>query len=167
MTRLHYFAYGSNMSTRRLRARIPSAVYLATAVLRGHEMRFHKIGSDGSAKCDAFATGDSNHRLFGVLFGITAAEREVLDRYEGRGRGYERKPVVLDLPDGDTVEAFTYYATRIDPALRPFGWYLEHVLCGAREHGLADSHVRLIETTPVIDDPDADRHERELAICLP
>lgn len=164
MKALLYFAYGSNMSTRRLRARIPTARFLSIAALPGHQMRFHKVGRDGSAKCDAFATGDDNHRLAGILFRIPADERPALDRCEGCGNGYERKRVVLELPEGSTVEAFTYYATRIDPALRPFTWYREHVLRGAREHGLAPSHLRRIEETETIDDPDTARHNRELAI---
>jgi hypothetical protein len=162
--KLLYFAYGSNMSTRRLRARIRSASFLSTALLPGHQMRFHKVGRDGSAKCDAYATGDADHRLIGVLFSIDAAERPVLDRHEGCGNGYERKRVVLELPDGSTAEAFTYYATRIAPDLKPFGWYREHVLRGAREQGLALEHIRTIEQVDVVDDPDRDRHNRELSI---
>jgi len=163
---LLYFAYGSNMSTRRLRARVRSADLLSIEALPGHQMRFHKVGRDGSAKCDAFATGDSSHRLFGVLFSIAAAERPALDRHEGCGNGYERKRVVLDLPNGTTAEAFTYYATHIDPALGPFGWYREHVLRGAREHRLAVEHIRMIEQIEVVDDLEPGRHDRELAIYM-
>ena len=163
---LLYFAYGSNMSTQRLRARVGSATLLSTAVLSGHQIRFHKAGRDGSAKCDAFSTGDGNHQLFGVLFSIADTERTVLDRHEGYGNGYERKRVALDLPDGTTAEAFTYFATHIDPALKPFRWYREHVLRGAREHGLSAEYIRLIEDIEIIDDPQSARHDRELAIYM-
>jgi hypothetical protein len=54
-----YFAYGSNMSVSRLVARTPSAQPLGRCALRGHQLRFHKVGGDGSAKCDAFHTGNS------------------------------------------------------------------------------------------------------------
>ena len=74
-----YFAYGSNLSTERLRARVPSA------------------------------------------------------RARGRGR----------LPH----HAFTYHANpaRIDAALRPFDWYKDYVVRGAREHGLPADYIRELE----------------------
>lgn len=49
-----YFAYGSNMSSARLRARVPSCRPIGIAFLPGHELRFHKRSKDGSGKCDAF-----------------------------------------------------------------------------------------------------------------
>ena len=48
-----YFAYGSNLSSARMAARVPSARVVARAQLPGHALRFHKVGRDGSAKCDA------------------------------------------------------------------------------------------------------------------
>jgi hypothetical protein len=50
-----YFAYGSNMSTARLRQRMPSCKPLGTAVLSEHKLRFHKRSTDQSGKCNAFA----------------------------------------------------------------------------------------------------------------
>jgi hypothetical protein len=49
-----YFAYGSNMSTARLRERMPSCKPLGTATLPGHALRFHKRSTDKSGKCNAF-----------------------------------------------------------------------------------------------------------------
>src|SRR5438128_1900656 len=47
-----YFAYGSNMLTQRLKARVPSASPKTVAVLFDHGLRFHKRSQDGSGKCD-------------------------------------------------------------------------------------------------------------------
>ena len=41
--RLNYFAYGSNMSLARLRARIPSAEKVGSFMLREHSLRFHPL----------------------------------------------------------------------------------------------------------------------------
>ena len=161
---LHYFAYGSNMSSPRLQARLSSVELIATATLADHALRFHKVGSDGSGKCDAFSTDQTTHPLPGVVFRIARTELTLLDRFEGRGHGYERKTVDITLPDGSTRQAETYYATRIDAALLPFAWYHEHVLRGAREHGLPVEHTRSIEQVTVIQDRDRQRHQRELAI---
>ncbi len=162
---MHYFSYGSNMSARRLRSRISSVCKIGVGVLAGHQLKFHKVSArDGSAKCDAFDTGDAEHLVFGVVFDISAPDRALLDHYEGLHYGYEARDILVRLEDGTSVVAFTYCATRIDPALRPFDWYLEHVLIGAREHGFAQSYIQQIERIECITDPDAARCARERAI---
>lgn len=80
-----YFAYGSNMSRARLEARVGPCQDRGHAWLDGFDLRFHKRGRDGSGKCDAFATGARTHILHGVLFGMSAAQREALHLFEGPG----------------------------------------------------------------------------------
>ena len=159
-----YFAYGSNMSHRRLRARVPSAEFISLAYLERHALRFHKRGRDGSAKCDAYHTGESNDLVIGVVFRIDPGQRQHLDAAEGLGNGYETKPVSLLTPERTLLEAFTYYATMIDTQLRPFSWYREHVLWGCRENALPPDYIGRIETISCIEDSDAGRANRELAI---
>jgi gamma-glutamylcyclotransferase len=53
---MRYFAYGSNMCSGRLRARV-TCDFVTTAKLAGYQLRFHKLSRDGSSKCDAFRTG--------------------------------------------------------------------------------------------------------------
>ena len=161
---MYYFAYGSNMSYRRLCARVTSAVALSNASLSGYRLRFHKQGRDGSAKCDAQQTGDPAHRVLGVVYDIAAAQKPDLDRHEGVGQGYAITPVRLTLSDGGPIEAYTYTATRIDPQLRPYAWYKEHVLRGALENGLDARYVQDIRAIACLVDPDPKRQTRELAI---
>ena len=52
-----YFAYGSNLCFPRLRARVPGVRALGPALLRGHELRWHKRGTDGSGKCSIVKVG--------------------------------------------------------------------------------------------------------------
>ncbi len=161
---MYYFSYGSNMSTRRLLHRVPSAKKVDVGTLEKHELKFHKIGQDGSAKCDAFETGDPDHELYGVVFLISEQEKPLLDRKEGLGNGYEQKEVKILLNNGTIIEAFTYYATHINPALKPFEWYKEHVLRGARENDLPVAYIRDIENIDPIRDPDTKRYDDELSI---
>lgn len=162
---MHYFSYGSNMSTKRLRARVPSAERVAAAMLEGHALKFHKVSVvDGSAKCDAIETGNPNDFVHGVLFRISPLEKPCLDRNEGLGIGYDEKIVCVRLSDGSSVAAFTYYATRIDPDLKPFDWYKTHVLVGARENGLPPDYVTMIEAVQCVEDTHAQRRARELSI---
>lgn len=162
---LRYFAYGSNMSIRRLRARTPSARRLGSGWLPGHRLAFHKVGRlDGSAKCDALATGDPGHRVHGVLFELAGEDKPALDHAEGLGMGYALKQVLVHHHGGPAVTAFTYVATLTAPGLRPFDWYKEHVLRGARENGLPADYIRHIEAVAADPDPELARRLRELAV---
>ena len=158
-----YFSYGSNMSLARLRARAASARFHTTAILPAHRLQFHKIGKDGSAKCDAEQTGKSQDRIMGVVYEIAGNDKSDLDRHEGLGSGYAEKKVEV-ITDNGTITAFTYFATAIDDSLRPFHWYKQHVLIGARENHLPADYIARIEAVESIDDPDAARQTRELAI---
>jgi gamma-glutamylcyclotransferase (GGCT)/AIG2-like uncharacterized protein YtfP len=158
------FCYGSNMSKRRLQARVPSARFFAVAELPGHRLRFHKAAMDGSAKCDAEETGDPNDRVIGVIYDIADNEKPDLDRHEALGRGYEEKQVELLVAGERRLHAWMYFATRINDSLKPFHWYKDHVLVGARENGLPADYIALIEAVEAIEDPRRSRRERELGI---
>ena len=162
---MKYFSYGSNMSVRRLRARTPSASVDTVASLAGHRLSFRKRSNkDGSAKCDIVATSNPDDMVWGVVFEIDDSEKTYLDNAEGLGYGYEQKEVELDGPDGETLRAFTYYATDIDDGRKPYTWYTEHVLRGARENDLPADYVAQIERVEALEDPDRERHDRELSI---
>ncbi|KRT55112.1 gamma-glutamylcyclotransferase family protein [endosymbiont of Ridgeia piscesae] len=159
-----YFAYGSNMSLRRMTARIPDAHSLGIACLPKHSLKFHKSGRDGSGKCDAYHTGVACDYILGHLYQISREAGQTLDLYEGRGNGYERKSVRLIVPGAGELEAFTYYATQIDAGLAPFDWYKHHVVIGAEEAGLSEDYRREIAVLASVPDPDLERHRREMAI---
>lgn len=158
-----YFAYGSNMSSKRLQARVPSATFYARAMLRGHQLRFHKHSQvDNSAKCDAFETGDPEHLTHGILFQFDADEQAQLDMCEGEG--YKIAQVEVEMEDGTRVEALTYLAILIEPQLRPYPWYKRHVVEGAREHALPADYIAWIEAVETQEDPNPERSQRELMI---
>jgi len=161
---MYYFAYGSNMSLKRIQARVPSAEALANATLTRYQLRFHKCGKDNSAKADAHFTGRNSDQVLGVVYCIDPVEKPYLDNAEGLGVGYECIDVELKLDDGQSVTAFAYVALHIDRGMRPFHWYKQHVLQGALEAGLPDDYVALIHEVSAIDDPDVERHLRETVI---
>ena len=159
-----YFAYGSNMSRWRLEARVACTASPGIASLPGHRLAFHKAGRDGSAKCDAWRTDNPDDCVLGVLYRLDSNALATLDRIEGRGAGYERQSLMVTDSAGLVVTAETYLATRIDMALRPFSWYREHVLRGAMAASLPETYVAGIRSVPAEQDPDSQRHARELAI---
>ncbi|MBY6204550.1 gamma-glutamylcyclotransferase family protein [Halomonas denitrificans] len=162
-----YFAYGSNLMTARLLARCPSARKAGNAILPGHRLAWHKIGSDGTGKCDvvpaAPAIGRAADRVHGVAWRIRRAERPALDFHEELGTGYTAEAVRIRL-NGRTRHARTYRAIPIDPDLRPLDWYKRFVVAGAREHGLPDHWIARLVRTPAITDADLPRRNRNLRV---
>ncbi len=119
---------------------------------------------DGSAKCDVQVTDNPDQRVYGVVYRIAEAEKPGLDQAEGLGFGYEQKNILVGLQDGAVVQAFCYYATKINLQLKPLDWYKEHVLRGARENSLPEAYIRSIEAIDAIPDSNTARSERELSV---
>lgn len=163
----HYFAYGSNMLTRRLKApdRTPSAEFVDTGYTAGRRLTFDKRSRDGSGKCDAEETENETDRVYGVIFEIKCSQRRALDNAEGRGKGYELETVEVITKHG-TVRARTYIATRKERALRPYHWYKALVVAGAVERDLPKSYVEWLRVFESIEDPHADRRTENEALLF-
>ena len=162
---VNYFAYGSNMLTRRLMdpSRAPSAVACGMAAAPGFVVRFHKLGADGSGKCTLVARAGKSVMAHGVLYEVSEADCARLDRVEGvHTGGYVRRSVELRLADDRTVTAMTYVAGAryVDASRVPFDWYRDLVVAGAIEHGLPLSYIDELMRTPVVPDPDPARAAR-------
>lgn len=153
------------MSLLRLEERVPSAARIGMFRLVEHSLRFHKWSKkDGSAKCDALFTGNPDDTVIGALFEIPHDEKGPLDEAEGLGFGYEEKRVTVTDVRGNSVEAFTYYATMTNPSLLPYSWYLHHVIRGAKETGVPSDYLKALSATQSQEDPDRERDARERAI---
>ena len=161
---MKYFAYGSNMFFALLKDRVLSAEKYTIAALKGHVLKFHKISKDGSGKSDAFETKSPDDIVYGVLFEISENEKQDLDSKEGLG--YEEKYVYVNLLDEERgIRAFTYYATdtNINDSLKPYHWYKDFVVSGARENNLPKNYIKLLEREESIDDSDKSRVDKNKA----
>jgi len=161
MPPLHYFAYGSNLHSGRMTARVPSARAVGMAPLPGHVLRFHKHSQvDGSGKCDAHYTGNPDDRVYGAIYAIDPGERPLLDAFEGPGYGIVERQVRVD---GGGLPIFLYCALpdAIADGLQPYDWYHAYVINGAREHGLPEAYVRRLDAITAYPDPDTARADRE------
>ncbi|MEM7564553.1 MAG: gamma-glutamylcyclotransferase family protein [Pseudomonadota bacterium] len=161
---LNYFAFGSNLSSRRLLQRLPQARVHCVATLSHHRLCWRKNDQGQSGKCDIEQTSDPDHLVYGVVYQMTVEEQLELDKYESAGYGYERKEVeVLNL-EGEPIPTFTYYALDILDGQPPFHWYKEHVLRGAIEHDFPQHYIETIRATVSKDDHDSDRIAREVVL---
>ena len=153
------------MSLARLKQRAPSAVYIECYTLYQHDLRFHKAGNDGSAKCNAYFTGDDDDKVVGALFTINQSDKRALDQAEGLGNGYDEKVVRVFAKDGSSQRATTYIASHIGESLKPYSWYVNHVLIGAVEIALPEDYVReKIKVIETIEDKDSSRDKQQRSI---
>jgi len=161
-----YFAYGSNMHPLRLQKRVPSAKPMGVGVLTNYVLKFHKRSVDGSAKCNAFYTGNENDVIYGILYQIeNPEEKTCLDKAEGLGNGYEEIEVSVKIKK-KLVKTFTYIAApdAIDENLLPYDWYKEYVLIGAKHFDLPESYIKKIESIKAVKDPKIGRREKEFGL---
>jgi gamma-glutamylcyclotransferase len=166
MALIHYFAYGSNMLTERLRGRCGSAKVRDVARANDWALNFSKRSQDGSGKATiSKATGS---QVFGVVFDLDERELPELDRYEGKG--YDRRDdfPVLNAGSQEPVSVVTYIASPayINISLKPFDWYLNLVVAGALQHALPPEYVVALEATPWRADPKPERQLRREAMAL-
>ncbi len=167
---LKYFAYGSNKSLARLQQRVPSAEFLGLYSLKSHQLTFHNEGVDGSGKCDAFETSNENDIVYGALFNMHIKDKPTLDKAEDLGTRYNIKTVTVYREDESLEhlpqkeEAFMYYGLCLEPSLKPFSWYLNHVVTGAKEINSPSDYLALLEAIETTEDPNTERHHKEFAI---
>lgn len=146
-----YFAYGSNMSSARLRARIEGATSLGRARIADHRLVCNKAGKDGSGKANLVRA--PAQEAWGVVFRIARADWPLLDRCEW---GYRRVVRSVTSESDDALEVQLYLARPpLGEPPPPFEWYRAHMLDGALEHHLPESYVAAIRTWAVRPDEDA------------
>ena len=137
-----YFAYGSNLASRRMGERVPGARPRGRARLEGWRLVADKPGRDGTAKLNLVR--EIGAHVWGGVWALRVQDLLVLDRFEG---GYERLAVSVS-HDAGAVAATTYVSTLhgAQPGLER--GYKGFVLEGAREHGLPPEWVALLESLP-------------------
>lgn len=150
---IYYFAYGSNLHPLRLKERVPSAELVGVAEHPNHTLAFHKQSDDGSSKCNMFNSDAESALVYGAIYKIKPEHKNTLDQFEGDG--YIAKPIMLK-HDGNEYNCFAYMAqhTHLVDNLKPYHWYKELVVLGARHLKLPDSYITNIEVVESMNDPD-------------
>ena len=153
------FAYGSNMLWSRLTYRVGSARFVSNGWMNDYTLKFQKHGVDGSGKADCVPFVGS--QLHGIVVSVKIRDLHALDEWEGVGYGYWRRRETINTPSG-TFVAWVYYATHnINNFLRPYDWYLHHVVEGAKFFELEPSYIEWLQGHRVWRDLDARRSWRE------
>jgi gamma-glutamylcyclotransferase (GGCT)/AIG2-like uncharacterized protein YtfP len=145
-----YFAYGSNMHPGQMQKRCPGCTVIATARLRDYQLAFSRLSATWRGGGVANIQPATGSIVEGVVWKITEAHREALDRYEDYPVSYTRKDVTVEGIDGRTLAAFAYFA-RPAGAYKPSRRYLQQIIQGARAHDLSPGYVAFLEAIPTED----------------
>lgn len=111
MNNIYYFAYGSNMSQRRMKERVGDFSNPRAATLYNYKLVFNKKASSGNntyANVKKYPDAITE----GVLYEITEKELNILDSYEGYPDHYNRLLKDVFLRDGSKVKAWVYIARK-------------------------------------------------------
>lgn len=148
-----YFAYGSNMSRRQMRARCPDHECLGIAVLKDHALCFPRhspIRNCGVAGLEEMPGAE----VWGVVYRLHDRDLAALDRREGYDPAkspyenrYNRKTIRV-LMDGEAVECLTYFALPEPGAHVPSADYLRTIIEGAEENSLPQHYVGALRLIP-------------------
>lgn len=158
-----YFAYGSNLLRRRIEERLGPCRLHGIGWLCGYQLRFHKVSTDGSGKCNVCRTDKMTDRVHGVLFDLSSAQKAKLDEFEGPG--YDSVAITVQ-SDFGAHESETYIAkpASIDPTLIPFDWYKAFVVEGGEEAGLPAEYMSILRRTRAVRDPDTARGQKNWSL---
>ena len=158
---MKYFAYGSNLLSARLLARVV-ATDLGMATLEGWALHWNSHSLDGSGKCNIERSTNPSAVVYGVVYEMDEEAFGVLDGIE---QGYDRIEVTLQHRNGP-MKAWVYVYAEPAPEAPPYAWYRGLVVAGAIEHQFPQGVIRELESVQAISDPVEDRrgklHAEEL-----
>jgi gamma-glutamylcyclotransferase (GGCT)/AIG2-like uncharacterized protein YtfP len=158
---MHYFAYGSNLEPEQMQHRCPGHTVVGLAELRDHRLAFPLTSHDWGGGVASVVTAHGQS-VWGMVFDLTDADLEALDRYEGyRGRDdqhslYDRETVTVELVRADDgsfprrLRPLIYLARAANPS-PPSRRYLDAIVKGAKHHRLPDDYIARLMATPVAD----------------
>ncbi len=139
---VYYFAYGSNMVTKRLRSRVPSAKVIGQARLLNKCMVCNKKSIDGSGKANLVdSPGDV---AWGVLYKVDTEELSKLDKVEG---DYQRLTIQVLTNEEGFIESEVYISMKLT-GLTPYDWYKDLIISGACEHELPRDYLKYLKQLP-------------------
>lgn len=166
-----YFAYGSNLSSERIKVQNPSAVAVGPALLEDYKLdfNFHSKRWHGAP---ATIQAEPGSQVYGVLWKLHLDNLSSLDNQEGvKSKIYNRFQVeVRTLKDGvlsqEKSSAFSYQlhpdrCTSTGKDKQPSKVYLNVMLNGARENQLPQDYIKKLEAI------EHNRYEGTVEVSLP
>ncbi len=130
-----YFAYGSNLSKKRMLERCPESKPKFPALLHNYKLVFvgySRQWHGGVASINSF----KGERVPGAVYELSERDLRRLDKYEGYPQDYDRIKIKVTSEDGDLIEAMTYVKKGQLEEEAPSREYLAVIRQGYRDWGI-------------------------------
>ncbi len=142
----YYFAYGSNMCTKEFYSVVGwDFITVTPAQLEGYAIDF-TLWSDRRKGYVADIVESQGSHVWGVLYRVSAAQMNKLDKKEGVAKGYYKRHAVRVLTLNGLVDATAYIVVNRENARKPSYEYMNLIIQGANEHCLPDEYVESLRT---------------------
>ncbi len=146
MSRVLYFAYGSNLDPKQMVCRCPSARAAFPAQLQDHRLDFTHFSARWSGG-SADVVRQSGESVWGIVYELDPADLQRLDRFEG---GYRR--VFLPVRDAqERTRRVISYEVPLKRSFRPTSPYIQKMLVWGQHWGLPEAYLDRLRRTPVSD----------------
>lgn len=129
-----YFAYGSNMWAKQMQKRCPDHQVVGSGVLKGYRWIINTRGYANIVK-------SSPSIVRGVVYKISDADEQALDRHEGVASGLYRKEL-LSVGVGDSSLHCLVYVDPIEEEGLPKAEYIQRINMGMEDAGLQSEYVQ-------------------------
>ncbi len=143
---LNYFAFGSNMSAKRMHERLGWYPSRSGAILQNYRMLFNKHSNDGGK---ANIMNSPSDIVEGILYSVNEEDLVVLDKYEGvSDNQYKRHKIVVQDNNKNPLAAIAYKALNPGNFSAPTEEYLNFLLEG--KQFLSSRYYKKLKSTKTI-----------------
>ena len=129
-----YVAYGSNMNLKQMAFRCPSSKVIGVGKLKGWKLVFN-VHAD-------IIKADATNEVPVLVWDIADEDWDMLDRYEGYPSYYVKENVMVELDNGETVEAVVYVMNDKRKGISPpYENYFDCIMIGYMENGIDTDYL--------------------------
>lgn len=151
-----YFAYGSNMSLKRLNENIPNATQITIGKLNNYRLEFTGFSKKWNGSIATIVPSPNSH-VWGVIWSINENDIKRLDRQEGvKKKIYFPKAVHVQIFSNILLKCRTYQKRKSKNPInntprKPSKAYIDTIIEGAKDYHLPKHYITYLESfkTPV------------------
>ncbi len=148
---VNYFAYGSNMDSKRMKER---GIYFSQrerGFLNGYSLKFNKQASANPAEGKANIMPNKEGLVEGIIFEISQPDLSKLNQFEGYPDHYMQKMVTVKNGNGTNIDCLTYIAKsdKVKDGLLPTKEYINHLL--AAKDILLEAYYEKLKSLKTLD----------------
>lgn len=141
---MYYFAYGSNMSRSQMKSRCPDSKLIGSGVLKSYRLDFLEFSNRWQGGC-ADVIPDPNSEVWGLVYKISTADIDRLDKFEGNLIFYTRAALVIDLNESNKLTAEVYMLVNKKFFIPPTKEYLDILVEAANTFNFPAKYQKMLK----------------------